>query len=104
MRSYSPYENIAAGKQYPAILATTGINDTRVNYVEPTKWVARLRDLVTNDPIARPILLHCELVGGHGGRTGRYARRTQRAEELAFLLDHLGVGRKSAGGSARPRT
>lgn len=104
MRSYSPYENIAAGKQYPAILATTGINDTRVNYVEPTKWVARLRDLVTNDPIARPILLHCELVGGHGGRTGRYARRTQRAEELAFLLDHLGVGQKSAGGSARPRT
>ena len=91
MASYAPYENIATGAPYPAILATTSLNDTRVFYVEPAKWVARLRERVTNDPVGRPILLRTEMVAGHGGRTGRYAMWADRARELAFLLDQLGL-------------
>ncbi|QFG68155.1 S9 family peptidase [Ornithinimicrobium pratense] len=91
MRSYSPYENIRP-VQYPAILATTGLNDTRVFFVEPAKWVARLRETVTNDPHERPILLKTEMVAGHGGKTGRYDAWHETAFEIAFMLDQLGVG------------
>lgn len=90
MRSYTPYENISA-REYPAILATTGLNDTRVYYVEPTKWVARLRETVTNDPATRPILLKTEMVAGHGGKTGRYDAWKETAFNTAFILDQLGV-------------
>ena len=90
MRAYSPYENIAA-RDYPAILATTSLNDTRVYYVEPAKWVAALRATVTNDPQARPILLRTEMVAGHGGRSGRYAAWEQTAWEWAFVLDQIGA-------------
>jgi oligopeptidase B len=90
MRSYTPYENIAA-KDYPAILATTSLNDTRVYFVEPAKWVAQLRETVTSDPAERPILLRTEMVAGHGGKSGRYDAWHQRAFELAFLLDQLGA-------------
>ena len=90
MRSYTPYENVTAA-QYPAILATTSLNDTRVHYVEPAKWVARLRDTVTNDEVERPILLRTEMVAGHGGRSGRYDAWKQYAWELAFLMDQVGV-------------
>lgn len=90
MRSYSPYENLQQ-RAYPAILATTSLNDTRVYFVEPAKWVAALRTTVTNDPVTRPILLRTEMVAGHGGRSGRYAMWEQTAWEWAFVLDQLGA-------------
>jgi len=90
MKAYSPYENIAA-VDYPAILATTSLNDTRVFFVEPAKWVARLRETVTNDVAQRPILFRIEMVAGHGGKSGRYDAWKQYAWELAFLMDQVGV-------------
>ena len=90
MRGYAPYENIAP-RGYPAILATTSLNDTRVYYVEPAKWVAALRATVTNDPGTHPILLRTEMVAGHGGRSGRYAAWEQTAWEWAFVLGQLGA-------------
>ncbi|MHB8184651.1 MAG: S9 family peptidase [Dermatophilaceae bacterium] len=90
MKGYTPYENIAA-VDYPAILATTSLNDTRVYFVEPAKWVARLRETVTSDPERRPILFKTEMVAGHGGRSGRYDAWRQYAWEFAFLMDQVGV-------------
>ncbi|MDY5585271.1 MAG: S9 family peptidase [Arcanobacterium sp.] len=90
MKSYSPYENIAA-REYPAILATTSINDVRVSFLEPLKWVSQLRATVTNDPLERPIVLQTEMVAGHGGGSGRYKRWENRAHQLAFIFDQLGV-------------
>ena len=90
MRSYTPYENIRE-VDYPAILATTGLNDTRVFFVEPAKWVARLRETVTSDPQERPILLKTEMVAGHGGKTGRYDAWRETAFEIAFMVDQLGA-------------
>lgn len=90
MKEYTPYENIQA-VQYPAIFASTSLNDTRVFFVEPAKWVARLRETVTSDQAERPILFRCEMVAGHGGRSGRYRKWEQRADELAWLLDQLGA-------------
>lgn len=90
MKGYTPYENIAA-VDYPAILATTSLNDTRVYFVEPAKWVARLRETATNDPSQRPILFKIEMVAGHGGKSGRYDAWKQYAWELAFLMDQVGV-------------
>ncbi|WP_231747544.1 S9 family peptidase, partial [Auraticoccus cholistanensis] len=87
MASYAPYENVAA-VEYPAILATTSLNDTRVYYVEPAKWVARLRSLATNGP-DRPILLKTEMVAGHGGVSGRYESWRETAFELAWLIDQV---------------
>ena len=91
MKSYTPYENIAAA-DYPAILATSSLNDTRVYFVEPAKWVARLRETVTSDPLGRPILFKVEMVAGHGGKSGRYDAWKQYSWELAFLMDQVGVG------------
>ncbi|MCT9821547.1 S9 family peptidase [Microbacterium sp. W1N] len=85
MKSYSPYENVRDGVRYPRILATTSLNDTRVYYVEPAKWVARLREAGVD------ALLKCEMVAGHGGVSGRYNSWHQRAYELAWLLDVLGL-------------
>ncbi len=90
MKGYTPYENIA-GVDYPAILATTSLHDTRVSVTEPAKWVARLRATVTSDAPERPILLRTELAAGHGGRSGRYAAWEQIAWEWAFVLDQLGL-------------
>jgi oligopeptidase B len=90
MKGYTPYENIAA-VDYPAILATTSLNDIRVYFVEPAKWVARLRETVTNDLAQRPILFKIEMVAGHGGKSGRYDAWKQYAWELAFLMDQVGV-------------
>ena len=86
MRAYAPYENVRAA-QYPAVLATSSLHDTRVYVTEPVKWVARLREVVTSDPATRPILLRTELSAGHGGRSGRYAAWEQIAWEWAFVLD-----------------
>jgi oligopeptidase B len=90
MRSYTPYENIQP-VEYPAILSTTSLNDTRVYYVEPAKWIARLRETVKNDPSQRPIVLKSEMVAGHGGSSGRYNAWEEYAWELAFMLDQLGA-------------
>jgi oligopeptidase B len=85
MKGYSPYENVREGVEYPRILAVTSLNDTRVLYVEPAKWVARLREAGAD------VLLKCEMVAGHGGVSGRYNSWRERAFELAWLLDVLGV-------------
>ncbi len=87
MKSYSPYENVSSGVRYPRILAVTSFNDTRVLYVEPAKWVARLRE------VGADALLKCEMVAGHGGVSGRYDAWRERAFELAWLFDVLGVAR-----------
>ncbi|RJO78732.1 S9 family peptidase [Nocardia panacis] len=87
MKSYSPYENVAA-KDYPAILATTGLNDTRVLYVEPAKWVAKLRATKTGDAA---LLLKTEMSSGHGGVSGRYERWKEIAFEDAWILDIAGL-------------
>ncbi|MFS0866810.1 S9 family peptidase [Microbacterium sp. 179-B 1A2 NHS] len=85
MKSYSPYENVRDGVDYPRILAVTSLNDTRVFYVEPAKWVARLRE------VGADALLKCEMVAGHGGVSGRYNSWRERAFELAWLLDVMGL-------------
>jgi len=90
MKEYTPYENVRPA-QYPAILATTSLNDTRVYFTEPAKWVAALRATVTNDPVERPVLLRTEMVAGHGGRSGRYDAWRQLAWEWAFLIDQVGA-------------
>ncbi|WP_182353040.1 S9 family peptidase [Flaviflexus huanghaiensis] len=90
IKSYSPYENLEA-KEYPAILATTSLNDTRVFYVEPAKWISRLQEIATNGP-DRPLLLKTEMVAGHGGRSGRYNAWEDQALRRAFILWQLGVG------------
>jgi oligopeptidase B len=87
MKSYSPYENVEA-KDYPAILAVTSINDTRVLYVEPAKWVARLRATRTGD---NPLLLKTEMGAGHGGPSGRYNAWRERAFSYAWVVDILGA-------------
>lgn len=82
MKSYSPYENVAE-KQYPAILAMTSLNDTRVYYVEPAKWVAALRHANTD---GNPILLKTQMHAGHGGISGRYERWKEVAFQYSWLL------------------
>ncbi|MDP9800966.1 oligopeptidase B [Arcanobacterium wilhelmae] len=91
MKEYSPYENVREGALYPAILATTSLNDVRVSYLEPTKWVQVLRDNVVNDEVERPIVQLTETVAGHGGGSGRYKKWEDRARELAFIFDQLGI-------------
>ena len=87
MLSYSPYDNVTA-QDYPAMLVTTGLWDSQVQYFEPAKWVARLRRLKTDD---NPLLLRTNMEAGHGGRSGRFQRIREIAEEYAFLLDLAGV-------------
>lgn len=86
MKSYTPYENVEA-RRYPAILAMTSLNDTRVYYTEPAKWVAALRhaqiDPVTDAP---RVLLKTEMVAGHGGISGRYERWKETAFQYAWVL------------------
>ena len=89
MKSYSPYDNVEA-KDYPPLLVTTGINDTRVAYWEPAKWVAKLRVTKTD---ANPLLLKTELGAGHHGPSGRYGEWRERALWYAWLLDRLGIER-----------
>ncbi|GAA1428720.1 S9 family peptidase [Microlunatus lacustris] len=87
MKGYTPYENVAA-QAYPAVLATTSLNDTRVHYVEPAKWVAALRHTATNSE-DRPILLKTEMSAGHGGVSGRYQSWRETAFEYAWILDQI---------------
>ena len=106
MSRYTPYENVPDGARLPAIMATTSVNDTRVEFVEPTKWVQRLREATgqvpstdeagagsapARDPRERPIILRTEMVAGHAGPSGREGRWAARCEEFAFALDQVGV-------------
>ena len=90
MKSYSPVENVQK-TEYPAVLATTSLNDIRVFYVEPTKWVQVLRENATNDPLDRPILEKIEMVAGHAGKSGREGRWESQAFVLAWLLNQIGA-------------
>ena len=98
MKSYTPYENVRR-VNYPAVLATTSLNDTRVFFTEPAKWVQQLRRTVTSDQTERPILLKTEMVAGHGGVSGRYKAWEEAAYETAFILDRLGATEISQPGS-----
>ncbi len=82
MLSYSPYDQVAA-QDYPPILVTAGLNDPRVTYWEPAKWVARLREMKTGDS---ELLLKTNMGAGHGGKSGRYQAVYEVAEEFAFIL------------------
>ena len=87
MLSYSPYDNVSA-QGYPAMLVTTGLWDSQVQYYEPAKWVAKLRALKTDD---NALYLHVEMQAGHGGKAGRFQRYREIAMEYAFLLSELGI-------------
>ena len=106
MSRYTPYENVPNGALLPAVMATTSVNDTRVEFVEPTKWVQRLREATgqvpstdeagagavpARDPLERPIILRTEMVAGHAGPSGREGRWAARCEEFAFALGQVGV-------------
>lgn len=85
MIKYSPYDNVER-KAYPALLVTSGINDSRVAYFEPTKWVAKLRSMKAD---ANPLLLKMNMGGGHGGSSGRYQRYREQAFRFAFMVDQV---------------
>jgi len=85
MLSYSPYDNVKA-QAYPALLVTTGLWDSQVQYFEPAKWVAKLRATKTDK---NPLLFKINMEAGHGGKSGRFQRYREVAEEFAFLLDQL---------------
>jgi oligopeptidase B len=87
MLEYSPYDNVEA-KDYPAMLVTTGLFDSQVQYYEPAKWVAKLRALKTD---RHPLLLHVEMEAGHGGKSGRFQRYREIAREYVFILDRAGI-------------
>ncbi len=87
MLSYSPYDNVSR-QAYPAMYVGTGLWDSQVQYYEPTKWVARLRKMKTDD---RPLVYRINMEAGHGGKSGRFERYHQTAESYAFMLEQLGV-------------
>lgn len=87
MRSYSPYDNVRA-QAYPPIMVTAGLNDPRVTYWEPAKWVAKLRVTKTDDNV---LLLKTNMGAGHGGKSGRFDSLKETAEEFAFLLWQMGM-------------
>lgn len=89
MLSYSPYDNVEA-KEYPAMLVTTGLHDSQVQYWEPAKWVAKLRDMKTDRNL---LILKTNMEAGHGGASGRFRRYKETALEYAFMLKLLGINK-----------
>jgi oligopeptidase B len=87
MLSYSPYDQVEA-KDYPNLLVTTGLHDSQVQYWEPTKWVAKLRDMKTDKHL---LLLYCNMDTGHGGASGRFEQYRETAMEYAFLFSLEGI-------------
>ncbi|MCH8565929.1 S9 family peptidase [Nesterenkonia sp. LB17] len=90
MKSYAPYENVR-DVAYPAIAAVTSLNDTRVLYVEPAKWVQVLREHQRGEA---PVVMKIEMEGGHGGASGRYETWKERAWDYAFIAHHLGASER----------
>ncbi|WP_269531358.1 S9 family peptidase [Chitinimonas sp. BJYL2] len=89
MLAYSPYDQVKA-QPYPAMLVTTGLHDSQVQYYEPAKWVAKLRTLKTD---TNPLLFKINMQAGHGGKSGRFARVREVADEYAFVLNQAGITR-----------
>nr|WP_166643353.1 MULTISPECIES: S9 family peptidase [unclassified Novosphingobium] len=87
IRSYSPYDQVKP-QAYPPLMVTAGLNDPRVTYWEPAKWVARLRELKTD---SNPLIFKTNMGAGHGGKSGRFESLKEAAEEFAFLLTELGI-------------
>ena len=87
LRSYSPYDQVSA-QAYPPLLVTAGLNDPRVTYWEPAKWVAKLREFKTDDNV---LLLKTNMGAGHAGKSGRFEGLREDAEEMAFILWQLGL-------------
>ena len=87
MMSYSPYDNVIE-KKYPNMLVTTGLNDSQVQYFEPAKWVAKLRELKTDN---NSLFLHTNMETGHGGASGRFDALKEIARDYAFLFDLEGI-------------
>ena len=87
LKSYSPYDNVIS-QDYPNIYATAGLNDPRVFFWEPTKWVAKLRTLKTDENI---IILNTNFDSGHFGKTGRFDAKRKRAKEFAFILKSMNI-------------
>ena len=87
IRSYSPYDQVTA-QAYPPLMVTAGLNDPRVTYWEPAKWVAKLRELKTDD---NELVFKINMGAGHGGKSGRFESLHETAEEFAFILWQLGV-------------
>ena len=93
MLTYSPYDNLKP-QGYPAIFVGTGLWDSQVQYWEPAKYVARLRDVNTG---TLPVVFRTNMEAGHGGKSGRFQRYRETAEYYAFVLDQLGVVEQGAG-------
>ncbi|MCZ8370965.1 MAG: S9 family peptidase [Porphyrobacter sp.] len=93
MLSYSPYDQVVA-KAYPPLMVTAGLNDPRVTYWEPAKWVAKLRELKTDDNL---LVMKTNMGAGHGGQSGRWNSLKETAEEFAFILWQMGMAPKSEG-------
>ena len=87
MRSYSPYDNVKK-HAYPAMFVSTGLFDSQVQYFEPAKWFAKLRTLKTD---TNPLVFKINMEAGHGGKSGRFKRLHEVAEEYAFMLDLIGI-------------
>ena len=87
MLSYSPYDQVVA-QNYPPLMVTAGLNDPRVTYWEPAKWVAKLRATKTDE---NELLLKTNMGAGHGGKSGRFTALYETAEEFAFVLWQLGL-------------
>tara|TARA_B110000046_G_scaffold154433_1_gene164364 strand:- start:198 stop:548 length:351 start_codon:yes stop_codon:yes gene_type:complete len=83
MKSYSPYDNVKA-QDYPNLLVTSGLHDSQVQYWEPAKWVARLRELKTNK---KQLYLNTDMEAGHGGASGRFDALKETAKKYSFLLE-----------------
>ncbi len=92
IRSYSPYDQVRA-QAYPPLLVTAGLNDPRVTYWEPAKWVAKLREFKTDDNV---LLLKTNMGAGHAGKSGRFEGLREDAEEMAFILWQLGIAPASS--------
>jgi oligopeptidase B len=87
MLSYSPYDNVKA-QAYPALFVATGLWDSQVQYYEPSKWVAKLREMKTD---SNPLVYRVNMEAGHGGKSGRFQRLHEASEYQAFMLNRLGV-------------
>jgi oligopeptidase B len=87
IRSYSPYDQVRP-QAYPPLMVTAGLNDPRVTYWEPAKWVAKLRDVKTDGNV---LIFKTNMGAGHGGKTGRFTALEELAEEYAFILGQFGI-------------